>query len=157
MHASRWLLQPVMDWPHVLSDAEFRWAIRMRLGLSGLPGPPIPCGHTRAAAVDSWHPLCCHEQSGAAITARHHQVVKVIADFCRAGGLTARTEPADLAPDRDLRPDIQVDLPELTVLGDVTVRHPTAVVAQRERVGARRCWCPCRSWLRCIANWGRSH
>ena len=137
VHASRWLLQPVRDWPQVLSDAEFRWAIRMRLGLSGLPGPPAPCGHPRAPAEDSWHPLCCHEKFGAAITARHHQVVKIIADFCRAGGLTARSEPADLAPDRDLRPDIQVDLPELTILGDVTVRHPTAASWRDESASER--------------------
>ena len=136
-HASRWLLQPVREWPLVLSDEEFRWAIRMRLGLSGLPGPPLPCSHTLAAAQDSWHPLCCQERFGVLINDRHNHVVNVIADFCRAGGLTARTEPADLAAERELRPDIQVDLPARTLLGDVTVRHPVAKTWRNESASVR--------------------
>jgi hypothetical protein len=64
-------------------------------------------------------------------------VVQVIVDLCRAAGLTARTEPADLAPDRDLRPDIQVDLPERTLLGDVTVRHPAAKMWRKDGASAR--------------------
>jgi hypothetical protein len=40
--------------------------------------------------------------------------------------LTPRTEPGDLDPARERRPDIQIDLPEVTLLADVTVSHPNA-------------------------------
>src|SRR6185437_11941794 len=40
--------------------------------------------------------------------------------------LSPRVEPADLSPDSDHRPDIQLDLPAVSLLGDVTVTHPLA-------------------------------
>ena len=39
----------------------------------------------------------------------------------------ARVEPHQLCEDDALRPDIQLDLPDYTLLGDVTVNHPNAL------------------------------
>ena len=47
-------------------------------------------------------------------------------DFASLAHLPARIEPAELHETRKLRPDIQVDLPDVTLLSDVTVIHPTA-------------------------------
>ena len=41
--------------------------------------------------------------------------------------MPARVEPFDLCEDGALRPDIQLDLPEYTLLGDVTLTHPNAL------------------------------
>jgi hypothetical protein len=40
--------------------------------------------------------------------------------------LRPRIEPGDLDPDKERRPDIQLDLPDVTLLGDVTISHPDA-------------------------------
>ena len=41
--------------------------------------------------------------------------------------MPARVEPHQLCEDDALRPDIQLDLPDYTLLGDVTVNHPNAL------------------------------
>lgn len=109
-------------------------AARLRLGLPGNPSYDIEgvsCAHKRAAAEDSWHPLCCRAKCGADITRRHHRVVHDLQDFVRLANIPVRIEPGDLHEQRKLRPDIQVELPDGTLLGDVTVVHPTA-----------KCWTP---------------
>ena len=61
-----------------------------------------------------------------AITQRHNAVLNCLAHAARAINVPARIEPAHLAPDDDRRPDIQLDLPDVTLLGDVTISHPLA-------------------------------
>ena len=84
------------------------------------------CKHTAAASEDGWHPLVCMTGSVEPILRRHNAVVGRLAHFARMLNVQPRIEPAGLHADDDRRPDIQLDLPEATLLGDVTVSHPLA-------------------------------
>ena len=133
-----------------LSDHKWRWAAQLRLGMS-VPvyahedGGTRTCAHTAAANTDGWHPLVCLTASSDAITRRHNLVLNRLAHFARLLHVPTRIEPAGLAADDERRPDIQLDLPAVTLLGDVTISHPLAkswqrVAAQRgvEAVGDQR-------------------
>ena len=101
----------------------------MRLGMpKALHGATAGfCKHEAAAAADgAWHALVCNDRAGAAITRRHNAVVRLLADAAEMLKVPARVEPYALCEDSALRPDIQLDLPEYTLLGDVTFNHPTA-------------------------------
>ena len=121
-----------------LSDEDWRWSARLRLGMPMAFGPSLPpgCSHDHAATTDDWHPLSCAQTYGSLITRRHHAVVHVIAHHCRLAHLHARIEPSDLCVDRSRRPDIQVDLPGESLLGDVTILQPSC--PQWRRTTARR-------------------
>jgi hypothetical protein len=127
--SSLWLrvlpTEPFLELP----DVKWQWAAHLRLGME-VPmceGASALCEHTQAASEGGgWHPLCCSAQSSAAINRRHHAVVNRIAHFSRILHLIPRTEPADLDPEKERRPDIQLDLPDVTLLGDVTISHPDA-------------------------------
>jgi hypothetical protein len=111
-----------------MTDTKWQWSAHLRLGVP-VPvygGAATSCSHTTASNEDGWHALCCTERSGAAITERHNAVLRVIAHHSRLLHVHPRLEPAHLAAQDDRRPDIQVDLPDLTLLGDVTISHPVA-------------------------------
>ena len=102
--------------------------------------------HERAVATDGWHSLVCITRSGPAINARHHAVVRLLADAAALLKVPARVEPYNLCDDDDSRPDVQLDLPEYSLLADVTISHPCAarwraLAAARgvEAVGDARC------------------
>ena len=84
------------------------------------------CNTVGAFEGNSWHALSCMPQSGAAMTARHNLVVSIIARFCHHILIPVRTEPGGLCHDNSKRPDIQADLPDRTLLSDVTITHPTS-------------------------------
>ena len=128
--SSRWLRVVPTDSQLRLSDLQWQTAAQMRLGmpkaLHGAAGGF--CKHEAAAAADgAWHALVCNDRSGAAITRRHNAVVRLLADAAEKLKLPARVEPHELCEDSVLRPDIQLDLPEYTLLGDVTFNHPNAL------------------------------
>jgi len=58
---------------------------------------------------------------------RHHAVVRILKGAADLLQIPARVEPYNLCEDTNLRPDIQFDLPEVTVLSDVTISHPNAL------------------------------
>lgn len=66
------------------------------------------------------------DRSSAAINERHNAVLRVLAHHSRLLYVQPRIEPRHLSARDDSRPDIQVDLPDLTLLGDVTISHPLA-------------------------------
>jgi hypothetical protein len=111
-----------------LTDIKWQWVARLRLGM------PVPvcegavsaCDHIEAANEDGWHALNCVQRSSAAITARHNAVLGRLAHFARVVHITSHIEPASLAAEDERRPDIQLDLPDTALLGDVTISHPTA-------------------------------
>jgi phage tail protein X len=126
--ASLWLRVLPTEKFLALSDSKWQWAARLRLGME-MPiceGTAALCEHTKAASESSWHPLCCSTQSSIDINSRHHAVVNRIAHFGRVLHLTPRTEPGDLDPERERRPDIQLDLPDRTLLADITISHPSS-------------------------------
>ena len=134
--SSLWLrVLPTSDYLR-LSNSQWRWAAQLRLGMS----PPIyephersehTCSHSAAANSDGWHPLTCISGRGVDITARHNAVVQRLAHFARMLCVQPIVEPAGLHSDDQRRPDIQLDLPEATLLGDVTISHPSARSWQR--------------------------
>jgi len=71
------------------------------------------------------------------ITQRHNLVLGRIAHFARTLCIAPRVEPAGLHSDDRRRPDIQIDLPDVTLLGDVTISHPLAKSWQRVAASAR--------------------
>jgi Reverse transcriptase (RNA-dependent DNA polymerase) len=118
-----------------LTDIKWQWAAQLRLGM------PVPvyeppegvsiCSHTVAANDDGWHPLTCIPRSSRAITDRHNAVLNRLAHFARALNVLPHIEPAGLASEDERRPDIQLDLPAVTLLSDVTVSHPVAKTWQK--------------------------
>jgi Reverse transcriptase (RNA-dependent DNA polymerase) len=133
--SSLWLRVLATDRYLQLSDVKWQWAAQLRLGM------PVPvyeppdgtalCSHTAAANESGWHPLTCIPGSSRAITDRHNAVLSRLAHFARMLNVTPRIEPAGLAAEDERRPDIQLDLPDLTLLGDVSISHPAAKTWQR--------------------------
>jgi hypothetical protein len=142
--SSLWLTTLPTEPGLTLTCPQWRIAARLRLGLPGNPSHDIDsvsCDHKHAAAGDSWHPLCCTQRCGADITHRHNRILHDLRDFASLAHLPVRIEPAELHAQRKLRPDIQVHLPDATLLADVTVVHPTAkcwtsLAASERGVGA---------------------
>ena len=59
------------------------------------------------------------------MTARHNNVVNVFSRFCRLMQFAVQSEPSGLFHEDRKRPDLQVSLPDCTILSDVTVIHPS--------------------------------
>ncbi len=133
--SSRWLRVLPTDNHLQLTDIKWQWAAQLRLGM------PVPvydvsdgstvCIHTTAANEDGWHALTCITRSPRTITDRHNAVVRCLAHAARTLNITPRIEPAGLAANDESRPDIQLDLPDVTLLGDVTISHPAAKTWRR--------------------------
>ena len=64
--------------------------------------------------------------SGVPITDRHNKILAIIALFCQLILLAVRTEPGGLDHGSNKRPDLQISLPDHTLLGDVTITHPSS-------------------------------
>jgi len=129
--SSLWLrVVPSSKWLE-LSDRKWQWAAQLRLGM------PVPvyepkahadgmCAHSALANSNGWHPLTCMTSMGAEITQRHNAVLQRFAHFARLLNIQPIVEPAGLHPEDSRRPDIQLNLPGATLLGDVTISHPLA-------------------------------
>jgi hypothetical protein len=126
--SSRWLQVLPTDAGLRLTDLQVQTALQMRLGIPLAPrGATAPaCRHVAAAASDGWHALVCTDRSSAAINERHNAVVRLLRDAADRLKIPARVEPRDLCTEVTLRPDIQLDLPEVSLLSDVTISHPCA-------------------------------
>ncbi|MGH9618503.1 MAG: reverse transcriptase domain-containing protein [Bryobacteraceae bacterium] len=125
--SSLWLQVLPMDPRLTLSDVQWRWSAWLRLG-KALPPVASGCCQCEPKEPDpqgAWHALTCPASTEARI-ARHNTVLMTIAYFSRLLLQHPRVEPTELCADDDRRPDIQLDLPALTLLGDVTIVHPTA-------------------------------
>jgi hypothetical protein len=64
--------------------------------------------------------------SGVPITDRHNRILAIIASFCQLILLPVRTEPGGIDHSTNKRPDLQISLPDRTILGDVTIIHPSS-------------------------------
>jgi hypothetical protein len=108
-----------------LSDAEFRYAVRHRLGLpphSNLPARCI-CGAVLVEAP--WHFHCCAKLRPRAITHRHDQLVQMVASLFRVVGALVHVEAKAPGEER-LRPDLEIILPDQRLYVDVVVVHPAS-------------------------------
>ncbi len=126
--ASRWLRVLPLDAGLRLTDLQWQAAAQLRLGVPKAPhrNDASPCVHEHATATDGWHTLVCVQRSGPAINTRHHAIVRLLADAAATLKVPAKIEPYDLCADDKHRPDVQLDLPEYSLLGDVTISHPCA-------------------------------
>jgi hypothetical protein len=122
-----WLQTLPVERSLALSDTKWQWAARFRLGMPNatVDAACLGCKKPDAYLGNSWHSLACVPLSGTEMTDRHNKVLNILAQFCRLMLVSARTEPAELCHDSNKRPDIQVDLPDKTLLSDVTITHPS--------------------------------
>ena len=84
-------------------------------------------------STDSWHALTCVTRSGPLITRRHNSVPEVVAKYCKLIDVAVALNPAGESDLDERRADIEVYLPGRTIVGDVTVSHPS-VKTWRARV-----------------------
>jgi hypothetical protein len=111
-----------------LTDLHWQWAARLRLGMN-IPVISAACPGCKKvdACLDScWHSLSCMQLSSIPITDRHNYILSIIARFCQLILLAVRTEPGGLDHSSNKRPDLQISLPDRTLLGDVTITHPSS-------------------------------
>ena len=123
-----------------LTDLKWQWAAQLRLGMdipiisAACPG----CKKTDAILESCWHSLSCMQLSGVPITDRHNQILTIIAKFCQLILLPVRTEPGGMDHSSNKRADVQIFLPDRTLLGDVTIVHPSSInKSNRDVVSAR--------------------
>jgi hypothetical protein len=110
-----------------MTDAKWLWAARLRLGM---PAPVVSsqcdaCKAPNIYTTDSWHALTCVSRSGALITRRHNSVLDVVAKYCKLIDVAVTINPAGESDVDERRADIEVYLPDRTIVGDVTVSHPS--------------------------------
>ena len=115
------------------TDAKWQWAAWLRLGI---PVPTIDtdcpgCKTEDAYSDNSWHSVACVPLSGRAMTDRHNLILDTFCRFCRLMQVNVRSEPARLCHDDNRRPDLQVSLPDCTLLGDVTIIHPSSKTSRK--------------------------
>lgn len=111
-----------------LTDVEFRYAARHRLGL--VPAQDLQrcaCGQKLADAP--WHFQCCAKLKPRAITHRHNMLVQLLASFFRQSGAMVQVEKKPVGADRS-RPDLDIVTHNQRLFVDVAVVHP-ATLARR--------------------------
>ena len=119
-----------------LSDSDYRYAARHSLGLHPQHDLPPKCVCGESLRDDPAHFHSCPRLMPRAITARHDALVQVVASmFKRAGGMV--TIEVKCEGETRIRPDIEIILPDRSLLVDVAVVHPAAPSRK-----ARRSWLP---------------
>ena len=124
-NAGGWLTSYPVCEPLSLADDDFGFAVRHRLGLPCASGLPRSCDCGTDLSLDMAHFHSCHRLRGTAVRFRHDLVVKILAGLFRKVGAQVHVEPRIYGKDRD-RPDLDVMLPNQSVMIDVTVVHPAA-------------------------------
>ena len=125
--SGRWLrLHPLIA---PLSDAHFRIALRLRLGLPPLRyNIPLPCpmcmkGVHRDGSPDPWHPLACSAVRRRMVTSRHDRAMELVCRYARSCSVIARIEPKDF---KSVVPDSELFFAAATLLTDLTGVHSLA-------------------------------
>jgi hypothetical protein len=127
-HAHTWKMVHPISTLHTLTDAHYRIAARLNLGLpphhNQLPRKCTSCGKDDALDIDPWHHLSCISHKSREITGRHNAVLYALYAHVRSAGGVASMEPKGLSADRLIRPDLQISFPGQHILTDVVVSHP---------------------------------
>ena len=125
--SGRWLrLHPLIE---PLSDAHFRIALRLRLGLPPLRyDVPLPCpmckkGVDAEGNPDPWHPFACSAVRRRMVTTRHDRAMELVCRYARSCSVIARTEPKDF---KSLVPDSELFFASKTLLTDLSGVHSLA-------------------------------
>ena len=129
-HSSRWLQVVPTTKQSRLTDTQYYWASRLRLGLDvpySVDNSDCPsCGETNALRNDSWHALSCLTHRSREVTDRHNFVVDAIERHYRMAGVRTWKEPTKQGKRDNSRPDLKAFEPVGTLLTDVSVTHPLA-------------------------------
>ena len=123
--ASSWLLAFPTTPELTLTDEEFRFAIKHRLGLPCADDLPLSCRCNKSLMDDPAHFHSCHLLKRTAITARHDMIVRSLANFFRMVGAVVHIEPRIIGFERR-RPDLDIISADRSLLIDVAVAHPAA-------------------------------
>ena len=88
-YANTWLVTIPADrkpWL-LLADPYYRLSMRLRLGLSTLDAPDVPClcGHVDSLRDEPWHPLSCGQFAGL-WKSRHDGVKQILARLASSCG-----------------------------------------------------------------------
>ena len=133
-NAGSWLTA-IPSSPATLMDTEFQYAARHRLGLPPQHNLPAACLCGTVLRDDPAHFHSCSRLMPRAITARHDGIVQLVAViFRRAGALVNIEVKCD--GETCVRPDIEIILPNHSILVDMAMVHPSA--SSRE-LDASRC------------------
>ncbi|KAJ3176079.1 hypothetical protein HDU85_007827 [Gaertneriomyces sp. JEL0708] len=129
-HSHRWLTVPPTNHVLRLTDLEYRWCARYRLGLVVTGTQDLdscPCCHKHQAfSIDPWHYLSCRVLISKMGTVRHNSIALCIKQFALNAGCNARHEPANLDENDRKRPDLELfTLPDPTLV-DVVVSNSVA-------------------------------
>ena len=107
-----------------LSDSDYRYAVRHRLGLHPQSDLPPLCACGELLKTDPGHFHSCPKLMPRAITARHDTLVQILANmFKRAGVVNIEVK---CEGETRVRPDIEIILSDRSLLVDVAVVHPAA-------------------------------
>ena len=132
-HAGDWLLAIPSLPPLRMANDEFRFASKLRLGLqvAVLPDKCL-CGHEHHNdQVDlglGYHSMTCGLRGFTGFNPRHKWLLHTWAQIFGAAGLHVESEPKEVFPDTQLRPDHKVyNFGARTLLTDVSVAFPRFV------------------------------
>jgi hypothetical protein len=129
-NASAWLIAMPTSPALELTDREFIFATRHRLGLpisNALPGHCPLCNNAINLAEQPSHFGVCKSLTSRSVTARHHHLTRLASSlFRRLGAFYVREEPYDFQSRQHTRPDVVAYFPTLKLATDVSVTDPTA-------------------------------
>jgi hypothetical protein len=126
--ASLWLTQHPSEYAFSISDSDFIFALRHRLGMQPLPTSrwPADCSLCKERGIRFDHCHSCPILRGSVVSHRHNMLVRAVAGLCREVGNFAWEEPRLQAPDHGERPDIIVAGKHDRVMIDCSVINPSS-------------------------------
>ena len=127
-----------------MTNDEFRFASKLRLGLQVAILPDkCPCGHRHHHSDDDlglgYHSMTCRLRGLTGFHPRHKWLVHTWAQIFEAAGLQVQSEPKEVFPGTELRPDHKVyNFGAKTLLTDVSVAFPQFVHNRIVNTGSAR-------------------
>ena len=130
-NAGAWIMAVPRSPAVTLSDSDYRYAARHRMGL--YPDDDLPRNCTCNESLgDPAHFHSCSRLMPRAITFRHDTIVQALASMFRRVG-DVRIEVKCEGETR-LRPDLEIILSDRALLVDVAMVHPAASAAKAQRL-----------------------
>jgi hypothetical protein len=122
-----WITAVPSEQEYRMSDAGYRFAVRLRLGLPPVDSLPQACVCGAALSANHNHFLVCQSLKATSMTTRHDHIVRSFAALARASGAEVIVEPSF---DSD-RPDAEISWADGVDLVDVSVTHAGLSALQR--------------------------
>ena len=126
-NSGAWLMAIPSSPAVTLTDSDFQYAARHRLGLPPQHNLPANCVCGASLRDDSAHFHSCPRLMPRAVTARHDGVVQLLAAVFRRAGALVNIEVKCEGENR-VRPDLEIILPDRSILADAAVVHPSSAL-----------------------------